>query len=222
MSYTLISHSLCPYVQRAAIVLAEKHLPFDRLYIDLANKPEWFLKTSPLGKVPLLRVGNTHLFESSAIVEYLEDVCPEPLRSPDAVERARERAYVEVASQVLSGIGRLYNAHDEMAFEQALSDLRSLFVHLDAKLTSPSPYFAGDRFGLVDAAFGPVFRYFDVFDKIEDFGTLAGLPRVQDWRDALSRRPSVRDAVTSDYADLLLKFLLDRRSWISRKIAVPA
>jgi glutathione S-transferase len=53
---TLISHHLCPYVQRAAIALAEKGMPFERRYVDLAAKPDWFLAISPLGKVPLLIV----------------------------------------------------------------------------------------------------------------------------------------------------------------------
>jgi len=50
----LISHPLCPYVQRAAIVLAEKGVPFERRDVDLADKPEWFLRISPLGKTPVL------------------------------------------------------------------------------------------------------------------------------------------------------------------------
>ena len=53
---TLISYDLCPYVQRAAIALAEKGVPFERRTVDLANRPEWFKSLSPLGKVPLLQV----------------------------------------------------------------------------------------------------------------------------------------------------------------------
>jgi glutathione S-transferase len=55
----LVSHQLCPYVQRAAISLCEKDVPFERLTIDLAKKPAWFKAISPLGKVPLLRVPRT-------------------------------------------------------------------------------------------------------------------------------------------------------------------
>jgi glutathione S-transferase len=53
---TLISHPLCPFVQRAAIVLLEKGASFDRIDVDLAAKPDWFLALSPTGKVPLLKV----------------------------------------------------------------------------------------------------------------------------------------------------------------------
>src|SRR6476620_922185 len=73
----LISHKLCPYVQRAVIALNEKGVAFERVDIDLANKPAWFLKISPLGKVPVLTVasdeGDIALFESNVICEYIEE-----------------------------------------------------------------------------------------------------------------------------------------------------
>jgi glutathione S-transferase len=56
MPLTLVSHHLCPFVQRAAIAPAEKSVPYRRIMVDLANKPDWFAAISPLGKVPLLRV----------------------------------------------------------------------------------------------------------------------------------------------------------------------
>lgn len=81
---TLISHPLCPYVQRAAIALAEKQVPFQRIDIDLGNKPDWFLAISPLGKTPVLQVGqgrrSTAIFESTVILEYLEETTPVPDR----------------------------------------------------------------------------------------------------------------------------------------------
>jgi len=55
----LISHKLCPYVQRAVIALTEKGVAFERIDVDLANKPDWFLRLSPLGKTPVLQVGDT-------------------------------------------------------------------------------------------------------------------------------------------------------------------
>lgn len=53
---TLISHPLCPFVQRAVIVLLEKGVEFDRIDVDLSAKPDWFLALSPTGKVPVLKV----------------------------------------------------------------------------------------------------------------------------------------------------------------------
>src|SRR3990167_5334657 len=101
---TLVSHPLCPYVQRAAIALAEKGVPFERIDIDLARKPDWFLALSPLGKTPVLRVGDRAIFESAVILEYLEETQPTPLHPADPLSRAEHRAWIEVGSSVLADI----------------------------------------------------------------------------------------------------------------------
>ncbi len=77
MDFELISFKLCPFVQRAAIILLFKKIPFRTSYIDLANPPDWFRAISPFGKVPVLRLDETTvLFESSVINEYLDEVTP--------------------------------------------------------------------------------------------------------------------------------------------------
>jgi glutathione S-transferase len=81
------------------------------------------------------------------------------------------------------------------------------------------PYFNGSGFSLVDAAFAPVFRYFDVIDLYADFGIFAATPRVRAWRDALSERPSVQQAVVKDYSQRLHKFLIARNSFLSECIS---
>jgi len=90
----LVSHEICPYVQRAVIALIEKNTPFERTNIDFDNKPDWFSKISPLGKVPLLQVDNEVIFESAVICEYLDETFPEPaLRPATPAGRARMRLW---------------------------------------------------------------------------------------------------------------------------------
>jgi hypothetical protein len=79
--------------------------------------------------------------------------------------------------------------------------------------------FGGECIGLVDAAFGPVFRYFDVFEKIGDFGFFDGRPNVTGWRTRLASRPSVREGVGTEYPDRLRAFLMGRRSALSRHMS---
>jgi len=124
MSYTLVSHPLCPYVQRAAIVLQEKGLSFERVDIDLAHKPEWFLRMSPLGKTPLLLADGAALFESAVICEYLEDTAAPALHPADALRRAQHRGWAEFASSMLSDVGALYNAPDRTALAVRVAALR--------------------------------------------------------------------------------------------------
>lgn len=213
---TLVSHALCPYVQRAAIVLKEKGVAFERVDVDLAAKPDWFLRLSPLGKTPVLQVGGEALFESAVICEYLDETRPPRLHADDALVRARERAWVEFGSAVLNHIAALYNAADDAALGRARAALRARFEPLEAALDATGPWFAGGRFGLVDAAFGPVFRYFDV---IPPEGLFDGLPRTAAWRTALAARPSVREAAPAGYAQRLRGFLHQRGSALSRRLA---
>ena len=216
--FTLISHALCPYVQRAAIVFAEKSIPFDRREIDLANKPEWFLAISPLGKTPVLLVDETPIFESAVICEYLEEIAEPRLHPIDALQRARHRSWVEFGSAILNAIGAFYNAADDAALTVKRDDLIARFAQIESRLGG-GPYFSGQSFSMVDAAFASVFRYFDVFDQIEDFKFFSKMPKVQAWRRALGLRESVKRAVGHDYGDKLLSFLVARNSALSAVIA---
>ncbi|MCZ8220427.1 MAG: glutathione S-transferase family protein [Acidovorax sp.] len=225
---TLVSHALCPYVQRVAIVLHEKGLAFERRTIDLANKPDWFLALSPLGKTPVLQVRGQSLFESAVICEYLDDVAMPALHPQDPLQRARHRAWMEFGSAVLGTIGAFYSESDEAALQGCAQELRSRFVQIEhalAQRSGPGPYFAGADFGMVDAVFGPVFRYFDVIDDlpgVDDLGLWQGLPQVAHWRTALAARTSVRQAVGPDYADGLRRFLRARGSALSRRMGAVA
>ena len=218
---TLVSHELCPFVQRAAIALEEKGVAFERITVDLANKPDWFRAMSPLGKVPLLQVGDAVIFESAVILEYLEETQPHPLHPADALQRAEHRAWMEFGSAILIDLWNFYTATDEAAFQAKAKTLTEKFERLEHRL-GDGPYFDGARFSLVDAVFGPVFRYFDVFDRIADFGMLTGKPRLAAWRDALAQRPSIARAVKADYPERLWRFLESRGSRLSALMAKQA
>ncbi len=184
----LVSHHLCPYVQRAVIALTEKGVAHKCTSIDLADKPAWFQAISPHGKVPLLLVGSsTALFESAVICEFLEETAPGVRLHPeDPVERARHRAWIEFASATLNGIAGFYAAPDGEAYEAKWADLAGKVAWLEKALVT-GPYFAGERFSLVDAAFGPVFRYFDTFEAtLPPLGVFDDMPKVRAWRAALA------------------------------------
>ena len=223
MSATVVlaSHALCPYVQRAAIVLAEKRVPFERRDVDLANKPDWFLKHSPLGKTPVLLVDNQAIFESAVICEYLEETALPRLHPADAMQRAQHRAWVEFGSALLNLIGAFYDAADEPALSARAAQIHARLAQIEAALHD-GPYFAGEHFSIVDAAFGPVFRYFDVFDAIGEFGFWDGLSKVPRWRRALANRRSVAEAVRPDYPELLRRFLWARHTALSRRMTPAA
>lgn len=221
---TLVSHHLCPYVQRAAIALGEKGVPFERVYVDLARKPDWFVTLSPLGKVPLLKVrdgaNESVIFESAVILEYLEETQPVSLHPADPLDRARHRSWIEFGSAMLNAIGRLYNAKTEAAFEREAEAIGVMADRIERELAARGngPWFDVGGFSLVDAVYAPVFRYFDVFEREAGVRLLEGRERLAEWRIALAQRESVRDAVDGGYAARLREFLLARESAISERI----
>jgi glutathione S-transferase len=214
MTLKLISHHLCPYVQRVAITLCEKQIAFERVYIDLAAKPDWFTAVSPLGKVPLLQIGEDVLFESAALCDYLEEAYPEhPLHPAAPLQRAKHRGWIEFASAILAELWGFETAKDASTARLKAANLHAKFQQVE-KALSAGPYFSGAYFSLVDAAFAPVFRYFDVFDAIADFGIFDGLDRLRAWRATLAQRPSVQTAVTPDYGDRLHLFLAKHQAYL--------
>lgn len=216
----LVSHVLCPYVQRAVIALREKEVPFRRLDIDLANTPEWFLRLSPFGKTPVLVVGGEPVFESAVILEYLEETQARPLHPASPLDRAEHRGWIEFASAILADIAGLYSAATREAFDAKVQSLRQKFDRVEARLHA-GPFFAGDAFSLVDAAFAPVFRYFEVLDDLLPEPVIQGA-RSQAWRAELMQRRSVREAVSVDYPERLTRFLATRPSYLATKMQALA
>lgn len=221
LAITLVSFELCPYVQRAAIVLLERSIPFERIYVDLENKPDWFKAASPLGKVPLLKVGDQVLFESAPIVEYLDDAYQPRLHPDDPLERARHRAWMEFGSGILADIWVVETTADVEAYDAKLTQIRRKFERLEVEL-GDGPYFSGTAFRVVDAVFAPIFRYFDVFETMAPMAVFEGLDKLRSWRAAMRERPSVQAAVVHDYAQRLRAFVLRRGGVLARGARTPA
>src|SRR5512142_1474674 len=102
----LVSFDICPYVERSRIVLLEKGLPHELEFIDLANKPAWFLEISPMGRVPVLLVDDRPVFESMVINELVNELQPEPPLFPqDPIGRAEGRGWIVFANDVIMPAG---------------------------------------------------------------------------------------------------------------------
>lgn len=205
----LVSFKTCPFVQRAAIVLHEKAVPFELTYIDQNNKPDWFLKISPLGKVPLLKVDDTVLFESAVIAEYLDEVYPPRLHPADALRRAHNRAWIEFSSTLLTSQFQMLMSPDRAAFDAAAMRFGEMLDRLEAEL-GHGPFFNGDKPALVDCAFAPLFMRMAIMEPYLALGLFTKRPRIQAWSKTLLARPAVQRSVVPDFAELLID------SWRSR------
>lgn len=117
MKPQLVSVPLCPFVQRPVITLLEKKVDFELTCIDLDDKPEWFTRLSPFGQVPTLCVGETVVFESAVINEYLDETNPPSLHPPDPLRKGVYRARNEFGSSLLGDQYRLLTAPTAAEFQ---------------------------------------------------------------------------------------------------------
>ena len=191
--FRLISFELCPFVQRSVIVLKEKKIPFEIDYIDLANKPGWFLKLSPTGKVPVLEVDGKVLFESAVIMEYLDEVNPPSLHPKDAFERAQDRAWIEFSSGLLVLQYQLSHTKSAEDYAAKLAALRAGLARFDSEFRGP--WWHGDNFSLVDAAIAPLFTRIGYTESNLPDKVLSGMPRMAAYGQSLEQREAIRDSV---------------------------
>lgn len=208
--FTLISFDLCPFVQRSIITLKRKGIRFKICFIDLANKPEWFLKISPTGKVPLLIVKQSGqqdeiLFESAVINEYLDEINPPPLMPADALVRAKHRAFIEFTSQLLVIQYKLTHATSAKDKATHTHELKKQLVILmkEVKL----PFFAGTNFSLIDAAIAPLIMRQRLIDREWRLDVIDSHEICRQYTKNLLQRPAVRGSVVHGFAEKYLASL---------------
>ncbi len=218
MPLHLISFKTCPFVQRAVITLKHKNIDFDITYIDLADPPDWFLKLSPLGKVPLLKVDDEVLFESAIINEYLDEITGGDLQPHDPLARAKNRSWIEFASNMLGNLYMMKMSKDAESYEKYRDVLVGQLQRLEKRL-GEGPWFNGDKFSLADTAFAPLFRQDSVANHQLSVIDPATEPKVNAWAQRLLALPEVRDSVVDEFDDLSIRALQENGSYSLNRLA---
>lgn len=214
--FKLISFALCPYVQRARIVLLEKKVDFGVEFINLDAPPDWFLDISPLEKVPVLLVDGRPIVESMAICEYLDEVTPGSLHPSDPFEKAQNRAWIEFGNDTLSATYSYFTAGDELKLKQLEAKITERFDILEEQIVN-APFFNGDTFSIVDAVYAPLFRFYDVLKHYETKFSFQGMPNVVKWWDAIMNRPTVINSVPESYMGDMFVYLDKQDSVLSQR-----
>lgn len=212
--YRLISFDMCPFVQRTQVMLREKGVDFEVDYVDLSDKPDWFLELSPTGKVPVLEVrtgpgDTTVLFESLVINEYLEEAAGgEPMFPDDPLRRAHARAWTEYSTALLEDCFALTAAADEAALADALERVRGRLDRLEREF-GEGPFFLGGSISMVDVAFVPALQRLKFADELYPEMELFGehRPRVSGWWQALASRPSVPASAPDDVRERFYRMI---------------
>ena len=218
MNLHLISFKTCPFVQRAVITLKYKNIDFDITYIDLADPPDWFAEISPLGKVPVLKVDDEILFESAVINEFLDDVTDGALQPKEPLARAKNRAWIEFASDMLGNLYMMKMSKTENDYLKYRALLTDQMYRVEKRL-GDGPWFNGADFSLADTAFAPLFRQNAVADYQLSVIDTDSMPKVDAWSRRLLALPSVRESVVDNFEALFLGALERNGSYSLSRIA---
>ena len=218
MKLHLISFKTCPFVQRAVITLKHKKIDYDITYIDLAEPPDWFLELSPLGKVSVLKVDDEVLFESAVINEYLDEITGGELQPGEPLARARNRAWIEFASNMLGNLYMMKMSKDEASYRKYRDRLISQLQRVENRL-GEGPWFNGEDFSLADTSFAPLFRQNSVAQNRLSVIDPETMPRIDAWARRLLALPEISESVVDDFEDLYLAAMQKNGSYSLYQLA---
>jgi glutathione S-transferase len=185
------------------IVLRAKQVQFDVTYINLLDKPDWFLEISPHGKVPVLNVDGVPLFESNAIAEFLDEVVPPRLHPADPIKRARNRAWTDFVPDFAKALSGIYYQETPEGIAEGLKAAPKTLQKLEDALVNErgndGPFFNGPEICLVDAAYAPFLQRFDMIEQRLQSGLLDDFPLLKAWSDTLVASEIVTGSVADSF-----------------------
>lgn len=198
----LYDFPLSPRARKVRIALAEKGLPYEKVTVDITKgeqkRPE-YLAINPYGKVPALQDDGTTVYESTIIMEYLNDKYPHPPLLPaDPGQRARARVLMHLGDNAYDGalaaiVGQIFfkppGQADQSVIDKAKQDLHACFERLERELGS-NDYLLGPAFTLADICFVTWVSLFGPLQvQVPD-----QCSRVKAWLTRCQERPSVKAA----------------------------
>lgn len=211
----LISFKLCPFVQRAVIVLLYKSVEFDISYVDLSNPPDWFKEISPLGQVPLLKVADEVLFESSVIQEYVDEVTPPSLHPSDPLAKAKNRAWISFGGELFMLQYGWSHAKSEKVFQEKAEQLQAKLMQLENAHSGQS-YFNGKDFALIDAAYAPLFMRYRYISELSGMELLQDCPKLSRWLDNLLALDCVQQSVVEEFEQMFKDSIVKADGYIAK------
>ena len=216
----VVSFKICPFVQRVTALLEAKSIDYELEFISLSDKPQWFLDISPNGQVPVLITdGGKALFESDAIVEYIEEAYPPLLPGISPEDRASNRAWSYLASKNYLVQCSAQRSPDRDALEERSAKLGRAFDRMEKRL-GDTPYFAGDAMGMVDIAWLPLLHRADIIERGSCYDFVGDRPKLKKWQKRLLQSKLAEKSVAPDFEDAFAAFYLSDRTFLGRGCAV--
>ena len=210
----IVSFKICPFVQRVTALLEAKKLPYEIEYINLSEKPDWFLEVSPHGQVPILiTVSGTVLFESDAIVEYIEEISAPVEANVSAEQRAIDRAWSYMAAKnYLVQCSAMRSANKDVLLERS-ERLNTIFRKVENVLDD-GPFFKGEHLSMVDIAWLPLLHRAHIIHQHRGYDFLKDYPKVQAWQSSLINTGLAEKSVSEDFEEKFTGFYLSNKTYL--------
>ena len=191
-------HPFSTFSRRVRIALSEKHIQAELIEVDMvsrAHRGPPYLALNPYGRVPTLEEDGFVLYESTAILEYLEATHPTPPLVPaDARGRARVSMYMKLCDlQLTRQTGTIIfpkrflpkERWDEAAMAQAKKEIEKHLDILEPQIKGKE-YLVGDRYSLVEVCYTPFVEFLSLME-------ITPPPAVAAWAGRMLARPSAQE-----------------------------
>ncbi|KAJ5286639.1 hypothetical protein N7478_002325 [Penicillium angulare] len=195
----LYGSCFCPFVQRVWIALELKGIPYQYIEVDPYEKPQSLLEVNPRGLVPALRHDDWGCYESTVLMEYLEDLnVGMPLLSNDAKLRAHCRLWADhINRKIVPTFYRVLQEQDQQKQIENAQELRDALDQLITAAHPHGPFFMGAQISFVDIQAAPwIIRLSRVLKPYRGWPDAEDGSRWGSWVNAIETNEHVR-ATTS-------------------------
>lgn len=212
----IVSFKICPFVQRVTALLEAKKIPYEIEYINLSDKPQWFIDISPNGQVPLLISENgIPLFESEAIVEYIDELSFSLEPDLSLEQKALNRAWSYQASKhYLVQCSTMQSAGKNILAGRS-EKLNKAFAKAE-KAFGEGPFFNGENIGNVDIAWLPLLHRAYIIKQKSGYDFLNNFPKMRSWQKTIMETGLAEKSVSTDFINAFSSFYLADRTFLGR------
>lgn len=215
----VVSFKICPFVHRVTALLEAKNVPYELKFISLSDKPQWFLDVSPNGQVPVLITDNGHaLFESDAIVEYLEEVYPPLVSGVSPEQKAKNRAWGYLATKhYLTQCSAQRSGNHEVLADRRIK-LDQAFDRIEKQLSGTTRYFVGDSINLVDVSWLVLLQRASIIEKHSGYDFIGDRPKLKAWQSNLLSSDLPQKSVADGFEAAFVDFYLNDTTYLGRQV----
>lgn len=197
----LYGSCFCPFVHRVWISLEFKQLTYQYVEVDVYRKPKLLLDINPRGLVPALRHGDWGCYESTVLMEYLEDLGEgAPLLPRDPQLRAHSRLWSDhINRNIIPCFYRYLQAQEQDDQVKFASELTEGIKKLVEAADNTGPYFLGASLTFVDVQLAPwIVRLQRVLKPYRGWPDPEPGSRWAKWVDAIEQTEAVRKTTSTD------------------------